>query len=126
MMTKKTTLTLAAAVLLLPSLVMAKDHDRNKGALNYTGPVANVTTVAESLENTGYFGETDVILEGKIIKQIDARTFIFQDKTGTVEVEIKRHAKLPKAINENTQVRIFGELEGGSTPEVEVKFIKLI
>lgn len=125
---KKTVLTIAAAAILLPSLAMAKgcDKDHRQQGFNYTGPVANLTTVAQGLENTGSFGDTDVVLEGKLIKQINKKTFVFEDATGTINVEFERRVRLPKAIDENTKVRIYGELEGGSDPEVEVDFIKLI
>lgn len=124
---KKTALTLAAAALLLPSLAMAKDCNKGHGpAFNYTGPVANLTTVAEGLEKVGSFNDIDVVLEGKLIKQINKKTFLFEDETGTINVELERRIRLPKDIDENTKVRIYGELEGGSNPEVEADFIKLI
>lgn len=126
-MLKKTIIGLTAAIIMLPTLAMAKDHDRNnQQSINYTGPAINVTTVAENLENIGRFSEANVVLEGKLIHQISGDKYMFADDTGQVIVELDDHVKLPFAIDNNTKLRIFGEFEGGSTPEVEVNNIKLL
>lgn len=124
-MPKKTIIALTAALIMLPTVAMAKDHD-NANNINYTGPAAKVTTVAENLENVGRFSEIDVILEGKLIHQISGDKYMFQDDSGKVVIELDDDIKLPTAIDDTTQLRIFGELEGGSTPKVEVEYIKLI
>jgi len=123
-MLNKTIIGLTAAIIMLPTLTLAKDYD--KQGINYTGPAINVTTVAENLANIGRFSEADVVLEGKLIHQISADKYMFADDTGQVIVELDDHIKLPVAINNNTKLRIFGEFEGGSTPEVEVNNIKLL
>ena len=123
-MPKKTIIALTAALIMLPTMAMAKDHRANN--INYTGPAANVTTVAENLENVGRFSEVDVVLEGKLIHQISGDKYMFQDDSGKVVVELDDDIKLPTAIDDTTQLRIFGEFEGGSTPKVEVEYIKLI
>lgn len=123
-MPKKTIIALTAALIMLPTVAMAKDHPANN--INYTGPAANVTTVAENLENVGSFSEIDVVLEGKLIHQISGDKYMFQDDSGKVVVELDDDIKLSTPIDDNTQLRIFGELEGGSTPKVEVEYIKLI
>jgi len=123
-MLKKTIIGLAAAIIMLPTLAVAKDH--NKHSINYTGPAMNVSTVADNLENVGRFSELDVVLEGKLVHQISADKFMFADDTGQVIIELDDDIKLPVAIDNNTRLRIFGEFEGGSTPEVEVEYIKLL
>ncbi|MFT7682374.1 MAG: hypothetical protein ACI935_001845 [Moritella dasanensis] len=128
-MLKKTIIALAATIVMLPTLAMAKgnDHDdHNKQSIHYTGPAMNVTTVAENLENIGSFSEANVVLEGQLIHQISADKYMFADATGQVIVELDDDIKLPVAIDNNTKLRIFGEFEGGSTPEVEVESIKLL
>ena len=123
-MLKKTIIGLAATIIMLPTLVLAKDH--NKHTINYTGPAINVTTVAESLENVSRFSELNVVLEGKLIHQISADKFMFADDTGQVIVELDDDIRLPVAIDNNTKLRLFGEFEGGSSPEVVVEYIKLL
>lgn len=128
-MLKKTIIALAATIVMLPTLAMAKGnghYDHNKQSINYTGPAMNVTTVAENLENIGSFSEANVVLEGQLIHQISADKYMFADATGQVIVELDDDIKLPVAIDNNTKLRIFGEFEGGSTPEVEVESIKLL
>ncbi|MDX2319073.1 MAG: NirD/YgiW/YdeI family stress tolerance protein [Moritella sp.] len=123
-MLKKTIIGLTAAIIMLPTLALAKNHEKH--SINYTGPAMNVTTVAENLENVGRFSELNVVLEGKLIHQISGDKYMFADDSGQVVVELDDDIKLPVAIDNNTKLRIFGELEGGSTPEVEVKHIKLL
>ncbi|WP_017223343.1 YgiW/YdeI family stress tolerance OB fold protein [Moritella dasanensis] len=128
-MLKKTIIALAATIVMLPTLAMAKGNghdDHNKQSIHYTGPAMNVTTVAENIENIGSFSEANVVLEGQLIHQISADKYMFADATGQVIVELDDDIKLPVAIDNNTKLRIFGEFEGGSTPEVEVESIKLL
>ncbi|MFT5806483.1 MAG: hypothetical protein ACI9LG_000746 [Moritella dasanensis] len=127
-MLKKTIIGLTAAIIMLPTLAMAKGngHEHNKQSIHYTGPAINVTTVAENLENIGSFSEANVVLEGQLIHQISTDKYMFADATGQVIVELDDDIKLPVAIDNNTKLRIFGEFEGGSTPEVEVESIKLL
>lgn len=123
-MLKKTILGLTAVIIMLPTLALAKNHDQQ--SINYTGPTGNVTTVAESLKQVGTFSDLDVILEGKLVHQISADKFMFADDTGQIIVELDDDIKLPVAIDNNTKLRIFGELEGGNKPEVEVEQITLL
>jgi uncharacterized protein YdeI (BOF family) len=123
-MLKKTIVGLAATTIILPTLAVAKDH--NKHSISYTGPALNVTTVAENIENVGRFSEKDVVLEGKLIHQISSDKYMFADNSGQVIAELDDDIKLPVAIDNNTKLRIFGEFEGGATPEVEVEHIKLL
>lgn len=123
-MPKKTIMAMTAALIMLPTLAMARDHKQSN--INYTGPVKNIDTVAETLKDAGRFTELDVIMEGKLINQISADEFMFQDNSGEVLVELDDDITLPNAIDADTKMRIFGEFEGGSTPKVEVEHIKLI
>ena len=128
-MLKKTIIALAATIIMLPTLAVAKSHghdDHNKQSINYTGPAINVTTVAENLESIGRFSEANVVLEGQLIHQISADKYMFADATGQVIVELDDDIQLPVAIDNTTKLRLFGEFEGGATPEVEVDNIKLL
>ena len=120
----KTILALVTATILLPTLAMAKDH--NSQPINYTGPAISVTSVAENIASVGHFSEKKVVLEGRLIHQISVDKFMFADDSGQVIAELDDDITLPTAINETSKVRIFGEFEGGSTPEVEVDYIKLL
>lgn len=123
-MPKKTIMAMTAALIMLPTLAIAKDHNRD--GINYTGPAQNIATVAATVKDAGRFTEIDVIMEGRLIHQISADEFMFQDDSGKVRVEIDDDIRLPTPIDAETKLRIFGEFEGGSTPKVEVEHIKLI
>ncbi|WP_036799487.1 MULTISPECIES: YgiW/YdeI family stress tolerance OB fold protein [Photobacterium] len=122
---KKTIIAIATIAVMAPTMALAKDHDRNNAAISYSGPVDTVT-VAELLENTSMFTERNAVVEGKLIKQIDAETFIFSDGTKEIQVELDDDIHMPQTIDATTKVRLFGEYEGGNTPEIEVDRIQLL
>lgn len=68
--------------------------------------------------------KTFVMIEGKIIKQVGKKDFIFQDSTGEVEIEVSYHAWRGQTITPNDTVEIRGivDKEWDKT-EVEVKQI---
>ncbi|MEJ2765931.1 NirD/YgiW/YdeI family stress tolerance protein [Photobacterium sp. MCCC 1A19761] len=120
---KKTIIALTAATIMTPALVLAdQDH---RPTLTYAGPV-EIVTVSELLKDTGMLAERDAVVEGRLIKQINADTYIFSDATGEIQVEVDDHVQLPQAINASTRLRLFGEYEGGRTPEIEVDHIQVL
>ena len=124
---KKTIIAITAALILSPTIALAdngdhnnQDRNNNKHAqFNYTGPVTT-TTVAELLKDTSMFTEQDAIVDGHIVRHIRKDKYIFSDGTTEIQIELDDDISLPTAINETTKVRIFGEYEGGSTPEIDV------
>ncbi|PSW20349.1 hypothetical protein C9I98_08740 [Photobacterium sanctipauli] len=115
---------IAAAAIILPTAALAGERDKGN-SINYSGPVDTVT-VASLLEDTSMFTEKDAVVEGHLIKQVNADTFIFSDGTKEIQVEIDDDIRMPQTINADTKVRLFGEYEGGNTPEIEVDRIQLI
>lgn len=124
---KKTVLALAAALILAPTLVLAKDgrhHDSKSPGVVYTGPV-ETTSVNELLADTSMFTEKNVIVDGYLIRQVRDDKFIFSDGKAEIQVDMD-DARLNTPINNKTKVRIFGEYEGGQTPEIEVDHIQIM
>ncbi len=124
---KRTVVAIAAAMIILPSAgAYAKgddDHDRREQAqVTFSGP-AQITPIAELLTDTGYFAEKDAIVEGYFIKQLDRKTYLFSDGESEIQVELEKKARFDGTLTPETHVRIYGEYEGGSTPEIEVKRI---
>ncbi|MGF1682419.1 NirD/YgiW/YdeI family stress tolerance protein [Photobacterium makurazakiensis] len=115
---------IAAAAIILPTTVLAGEHEQ-KNTINYSGPVDTVT-VASLLADTSMFTEKDAVVEGRLIKQINADTFIFSDGTKEIQVEIDDDIRMPQAINADTRLRLYGEYEGGNTPEIEIDRIQLL
>lgn len=123
-MIKKTIIAIATLAVMAPTLALAGDHDKGAG-ISYSGPVDTVT-VAELLEDTGMLTERNAVVEGQLIKQINAETFIFSDGTKEIQVELDDDIRLPQAIDATTKVRLFGEYEGGNTPEIEVDRLQVL
>ncbi|MGF1723521.1 YgiW/YdeI family stress tolerance OB fold protein [Photobacterium nomapromontoriensis] len=124
-MLKNTVIAMATAAVILPSVAFAGDHAQQESTINYTGPIETVT-VTDLLSDTGMFTEKKAIVDGVLIKQIDADTFMFSDGVKEIQVDIDDDIVLPQAINANTKVRLFGEYEGGNTPEIEVERIQVL
>lgn len=123
-MIKQTVIAIASLAIMAPAFALA-DENHKAGAISYSGPVDTVT-VAELLEDTSMLTERKAIVDGRVIKQIDAETFIFTDGTKEIQIELDDDIRLPQSIDENTKVRLFGEYEGGNTPEIEVDKIQLL
>jgi len=122
---KKAVLAIAASVILAPTIALAGgDKDHNSG-ISYTGPVES-TTIATLLENTSMFSEQEAIVDGKIVRQVRNDKFIFSDGQSEIQIELDDDINLSQPLTAETQVRIFGEYEGGKTPEIEVDHIQIL
>jgi uncharacterized protein YdeI (BOF family) len=124
---KNTIITIAAAMILLPTAgAYAKGDDDDKkhrqSQIEFAGP-AELTPISSLLEDTGYFAEQDAIVEGYFIKQLNEDTYLFSDGESEIQVELEKRARFDGTLTPETQVRIYGEYEGGSTPEIEVERI---
>lgn len=65
-----------------------------------------------------------IILQGKIIKQIDKDDFIFRDKSGEIEVEIKPRAWKGEVITPEDEIKILAEVDkSDKNLELEVRHI---
>lgn len=121
---KKTVLMMTTAALLSSAAVWA-DNNAHNTQVQYTGPIEKVT-VASLLESSNMFTEHNAVVEGHLIKQINAEKFLFSDGTQQIQVDLDDDIHLPQKIDANTKVRLFGEYEGGKTPEIEVDKIEIL
>lgn len=122
---KKAVLAIAASVILTPAIALADGHKDHNSGIAYTGPVES-TTIATLLENTSMFSEQEAIVDGKIVRQVRNDKFIFSDGQSEIQIELDDDIKLAQPLTAETQVRIFGEYEGGKTPEIEVDHIQIL
>mgnify|MGYP000091331211 FL=1 len=122
---KKAILAIAASVILTPAIALAGGHQNNNSGISYTGPVES-TTIATLFENTSMFSEQEAIVDGKIVRQVRHDKFIFSDGQSEIQIELDDDIKLTQPLTAETQVRIFGEYEGGKTPEIEVDHIQIL
>lgn len=83
-----------------------------------------VVTVAEAKKMKD---DTDVVLEGNIVKQIGREKYTFKDKSGSITVEIDDKDWKGLEVGENDRVRIYGEVEKEkSGTEIDVDRIELV
>jgi len=124
---KKSIIALTATMILAPTIALAgdDDHKDKDSYIKYTGPVESVS-VASLLEDTSMFAEKNAVVDGKIVKQVNKDTFIFSDGQSEIQIELDDDIKLDQALTADTSIRIFGEYEGGKTPEIEVDHIQLL
>ncbi|MGD8110299.1 YgiW/YdeI family stress tolerance OB fold protein [Vibrio sp. TRT 17S01] len=121
---KKTTIALAATTLALSTAAFAH-NDKNNQGIQFNGPV-EVTSIDKLLQDTGMFTEKNVVVEGHVIRQISADKFIFTDGKGEVQIEIDDDISLNTVIDNTTKLRLYGEYEGGNTPEIEVDRLQVL
>lgn len=91
----------------------------------YTGPssASKTLTVKEVKKDASSLdkNDTQVILTGKIIEQINKDTFWFEDKTGKLQVELEKKHFPTFKFDQNTLVTITGEVDYDLLEEVELE-----
>ncbi|MCL2007562.1 MAG: NirD/YgiW/YdeI family stress tolerance protein [Treponema sp.] len=92
----------------------------NRGG--FTGPNANITTVAQALNLPD---DTPVIMQGRITKFLGNERYTFTDSTGSITVEIERRVWGSLTVGPDDLVEIFGEIDRDRNRiEVEVDRIR--
>lgn len=114
----------AATLVMAPTMALAKD-DHQHNSIQYNGPV-DVVTVESLLQDTGHFVEKDVVVEGHLLRQIRHDEFVFSDGKAEIQVELDDDIHLTQPLDASTKVRLYGEYEGGNTPEIEVDHIQIL
>ncbi|KAA6208043.1 YgiW/YdeI family stress tolerance OB fold protein [Avibacterium paragallinarum] len=68
--------------------------------------------------------DQQVVLQGKIVKQLSKNDFLFRDNSGETEIEVKHRAWKGQIIKPNDEVRIFAEVDKSDNKlELEVHHI---
>ena len=123
---KKTIIAIAASLILVPSLVLAQDgHHQQKTGIQFNGPV-ELTNMSKLIAESNMFTEEHVVVEGHFVRQINAEKFMFSDGETEVQIELDDDIHLTSPIEATTRVRLYGEFEGGNTPEIEVDRIQVL
>ncbi|WP_333014295.1 NirD/YgiW/YdeI family stress tolerance protein [Vibrio vulnificus] len=120
----KTLIIAIAALTTTPAIVLANNSSTVQG-ISFDGPV-NVSVVSELLKDSNMFTEKDVVVEGTLVRQLNKDTYIFTDGSAEIQVELDDDIRFTQTINSNTRLRLFGEFEGGNTPEIEVDSLTLL
>ncbi|MCG6313380.1 NirD/YgiW/YdeI family stress tolerance protein [Vibrio vulnificus] len=120
----KTLIIAIAALTTTPAIALANNSSTAQG-ISFDGPV-NVSVVSELLKDSNMFTEKDVDVEGTLVRQLNKDTYIFTDGRAEIQVELDDDIRFTQTINSNTRLRLFGEFEGGNTPEIEVDSLTLL
>ncbi|EJB0231504.1 NirD/YgiW/YdeI family stress tolerance protein [Vibrio vulnificus] len=120
----KTLIIAIAALTTTPAIALANNSSTAQG-ISFDGPV-NVSVVSELLKDSNMFTEKDVVVEGTLLRQLNKDTYIFTDGSAEIQVELDDDIRFTQTINSNTRLRLFGEFEGGNTPEIEVDSLTLL
>ncbi|EJA3104291.1 NirD/YgiW/YdeI family stress tolerance protein [Vibrio vulnificus] len=120
----KTLILAIAALTTTPAIALANNYSTAQG-ISFDGPV-NVSVVSELLKDSNMFTEKDVVVEGTLVRQLNKDTYIFTDGSAEIQVELDDDIRFTQTINSNTRLRLFGEFEGGNTPEIEVDSLTLL
>ncbi|HAS8421115.1 TPA: NirD/YgiW/YdeI family stress tolerance protein [Vibrio vulnificus] len=120
----KTLILAIAALTTTPAIALANNSSTVQG-ISFDGPV-NVSVVSELLKDSNMFTEKDVVVEGTLVRQLNKDTYIFTDGSAEIQVELDDDIRFTQTINSNTRLRLFGEFEGGNTPEIEVDSLTLL
>ncbi|ELX4199455.1 YgiW/YdeI family stress tolerance OB fold protein [Vibrio vulnificus] len=120
----KTLIIAIAALTTTPAIALANNSSTAQG-ISFDGPV-NVSVVSKLLKDSNMFTEKDVVVEGTLVRQLNKDTYIFTDGSAEIQVELDDDIRFTQTINSNTRLRLFGEFEGGNTPEIEVDSLTLL
>lgn len=118
---------------LAKSLLVAASLAVMPAMAQYTGPTTSsragpvsYASVAEILKNP--VDDVPVSLQGKLLRQVGKEKYIFSDGTGEIRVEIDARLFAGVKVDENTTVRIRGEVEKDflQSPEIDVDLLSVV
>ncbi len=96
----------------------------------YQGPGTpkKTYTVKEVINNASRLDRSDelVKLQGFIVKQMNEDTYVFKDKTGSINVEISRKHLPKEAFDDKTEIIIIGEVDKDVLEPVEIEVKEII
>lgn len=87
---------------LLATTAMANYSGPSAGAQHQTGDVSKALNARD---------DTRMILEGRVTKHLGGDKYTFQDRTGSMVVEIDRKAMQGIKFDDKTRVRLYGEVD---------------
>ncbi|MES0885339.1 YgiW/YdeI family stress tolerance OB fold protein [Roseibium sp. SCP14] len=117
----------APLVLVSPSALAGHDHGdgHDQTSILYTGP-ADIVKVSNLPSRGGLFADDEIIVEGKLIKQVDDETFLFDDGSGQILLEVDRDIS-NLTVSDTDNVRVFGRYDGfWGEPSIEAESIKVL
>ncbi len=91
----------------------------------YKGPelIDKTYSVKEVIDNASRLDRSDALVkvQGYIVKQINADTYEFKDKTGIIRVEIDRKQLPNRPFDDKTELILIGEVDNDVFEPVEIE-----
>ncbi len=122
-----------ATLVLLTTIAASTAQARHGGFMDnkemarggFKGPGIAMMTVKDVMDLKD---DAAVRLKGKIERSLGNDKYLFQDSTGSIEVDISEKKWHGQTVTPNDTVEIFGELDKDmlSQPEVDVKKIRIV
>lgn len=94
----------------------------------YAGPNNNMMDVVTVEQVRGMSDNSPVIIQGYILRKNGENSYVFQDTTGTINLEIDEEDWGGMTVSPNDFVEVWGEVDrnGSSMIEVDVSAMKKI
>ncbi|WP_373819148.1 YgiW/YdeI family stress tolerance OB fold protein [Glaesserella sp.] len=83
----------------------------NKAAMQNGGFVNKGQAVSQVIDIASMKDDQYVVLQGKIVQQVDNDEFLFRDASGEIVVEIERKAWRGQQITPNDEIKVYGEVD---------------
>lgn len=98
------------------------------GQYKGTGVTDKTYSVKEVLDNASRLDRSDALvkIQGYIVKQINADTYEFKDKTGTIQLEIDRQQLPNKPFDDKIELIIIGEVDNDLFEPVEIEVEEIL
>lgn len=106
---KKLNTTILLCLALISSTGTLADNHLYGNHGGYAGPgsTVTITTVTKAKQ---LYDDTHVRLQGNIVKSLGGEMYLFQDKTGSIPVEIDHDEWYGIQVGTDTKVEIYGEV----------------
>lgn len=110
---------LAVSLIFMMNFAYGEFHNPNKKQ----GGKQNMDTVKAAKKASD---DSNVTLEGNIIKKVKDETYLFRDKTGEIQVEIDEEIWQGREVTPSKKVKIKGEVDkdNNQPTKIDVKLLK--
>lgn len=121
---KKTSLIALAGVLMAGASYADFQPSAVKNAGGFVDSAENIVTVKQVMEMRD---EVPVVVKGKILKRLGDDKYLFEDSTGTINVEIDKDDWRGITVGPEDTVKLIGEVDSGLfKTEIDVDYVEKV
>ncbi|KAF0202568.1 MAG: hypothetical protein FD170_1742 [Bacteroidetes bacterium] len=119
-------ITVSRIILLLSILISISNL--SFGQFQGPGVINKTFTIKEVSDNASKFDRSDALVkvQGYIVKQMNADTYAFKDKTGTINVEIDRKLLTNRPFDDKTELILIGEVDHDIFEPLEIEIKEVL